>query len=234
MSRLADRLDTSVGPQHERERVARGTQRDAHAVGARSHAQIADRAEPVVDTLFDEGPVELPQQAARPALEAGQRAQRVPDQPHDGGGLGPLPADVADDRRPGPGAGFEDVVEVAPHLVAVPHREVPRGQVHMGDVRQVGRQQASLQHLGRAVPLLVEQGVVESRPRPPGDLLRQPNVGLAVPDVGVGGDEGQHPQGAAPRRQRNREERLHPEGPHRPVMVVVPGGFPQGSLRHRR
>lgn len=102
--------------------------------------------EPVVQDAVDGGEHE-----GRVGLAVPEGAGRGAGQRRGAGGVGAVPADVADDDAPARGRG-EHVVEVAEDLAAVRvpvgGAPVPRGDLHAGDARGVLGRQGLLQRLG--------------------------------------------------------------------------------------
>ena len=97
----------------------------------------------------------------------------MPGQAGYSGGFGTLAADIADREPPATPGNLEHVVEVAANLIPLARCLVRCRQVHAGDARQLGRQQAALQRAGGLPLLRVEPGVVQGKRRTPGQILRQ-------------------------------------------------------------
>ena len=120
---------------------------------------MRDRAEAPVAALLAQGLVEQRQDAARPLLVDGPGAQRVAGERGHRRGVRALALHVADQRRPGPAAGLEEVVEVAAELDALARgAEAHRGR-QARNVRQAAGTQRALERLGDRPLALVELGV---------------------------------------------------------------------------
>ena len=100
--------------------MAAAGQHEDRAVGRDVEARERDRAEVRAGALAQQRVVEQAEDVAGVGALHGAGADRVAGQRGDGGGVGALAADVADDQRPAAVADLEEVVEVAADLVARP------------------------------------------------------------------------------------------------------------------
>ena len=107
------------------------------------------------------------------------RAQRVPGESGDRGGLRSLAAHVADHEPPRAFVDLEHVVEVAADLVALAGRLVPRGDARAGDRGQRRRKQARLQRARDVVAFGVQARVVDRQPGTARELLGEREIGRA-------------------------------------------------------
>ncbi len=129
-----------AGGQHDVEGPAgRGPQ---HPEDGRAVARVA-----VLVLALEDG-VEGGQRRARVGVVDGGGAQRVAGQRGEGGGVGALAADVAQEERPAAVVQREQVVEVAAHLVQR-GGVVGGGRVEAGHGGQHGRQQGALEGAGQ-------------------------------------------------------------------------------------
>lgn len=105
----------------------------------------------------------------------GEGAQHVADLGHARGGVEVVAGDIADDERYGPVGQKESVVPVPTDLRGIGGRLIAGDHTHARHVGQLG-QEVALHRLGDRTLALVEPGVGERQPGPPGDVLQQGEV----------------------------------------------------------
>ena len=135
---LADGLDRARAAQHERQRVPAAAQRHPRAAGADRELAVGDGAEAVVVARVAQRAVQQRQDGARARLVCRGRAERVAGERGHRGGLRPLAADVADQRRDAVAAGAEEVVEVAADLDPLARRDETHGGREARDRGRLG------------------------------------------------------------------------------------------------